>query len=136
MTMDATWRGSCLCGGVRFEVTGTFDAFFLCHCVRCQKDTGSAHAANLFSSSATLTWLAGASTRRTYRVPGTRHVKSFCPTCGSAVPVVRPGSPLAVPAGCLDDPVDMRPTAHICTASRAGWDRDLTEVASLPGLPT
>ena len=39
--------GSCLCGEVRFEVTGDFERFFLCHCGRCRKDTGSAHAANL-----------------------------------------------------------------------------------------
>ena len=48
--------GSCLCGTVRFKVEGEFDSFYLCHCQHCQKDTGSAHAANLFSSSAKLIW--------------------------------------------------------------------------------
>ena len=43
--------GSCLCGAVKFEVHGDFDSFYLCHCRYCQKDTGSAHAANLFSQS-------------------------------------------------------------------------------------
>ncbi|MCI3132528.1 GFA family protein [Phenylobacterium aquaticum] len=55
----ATTAGSCLCGGIAFEISGPFEAFFLCHCSRCRKDTGSAHAANLFSSTAKLTWLSG-----------------------------------------------------------------------------
>jgi hypothetical protein len=46
--MTQTVTGSCLCGAVSFEVSGAFDSFFLCHCSRCRKDTGSAHAANLF----------------------------------------------------------------------------------------
>ena len=68
--------GSCLCGAVRFEVLGEFERFFLCHCGRCRKDTGSAHAANLFSSTATVTWLSGEAKVKTFRVPATRHEKS------------------------------------------------------------
>jgi len=51
--------GSCLCGTVRFEVQGEFQSFYLCHCQHCRKDTGSAHAANLFAQSAKLKWVAG-----------------------------------------------------------------------------
>ncbi len=43
--MSATYRGTCLCGSVTFELCGEFQSFYLCHCHRCQKDTGSAHAA-------------------------------------------------------------------------------------------
>ena len=53
------YKGSCLCGEVTFEIEGDFDNFYLCHCERCRKDTGSAHAANLFSSTAKLKWLSG-----------------------------------------------------------------------------
>ena len=48
----ADYYGSCLCGNAKFEVQGKVDGFYLCHCRHCQKDTGSAHAANLFSKSA------------------------------------------------------------------------------------
>ena len=51
--------GSCLCGEVQYTVEGKFDHFFLCHCRHCQKDTGSAHAANLFSHGGQLTWSQG-----------------------------------------------------------------------------
>ena len=134
--MREAYKGSCLCGDVRFEVQGDFEHFFLWHCSRCRKDTGSAHAANLFSSTATLAWLSGEQNVRTFVLPGTRHTKSFCARCGSALPRVEmDGALLVVPAGCLDSPVEMRPDAHICVASSAPWDHDLEAIAKVPALP-
>src|SRR5690554_1159912 len=63
--------GSCLCGTVRFKVEGAFDSFYLCHCQHCKKDTGSAHAANLFSQSAKLSWQSGADAVTSFTLPGT-----------------------------------------------------------------
>jgi hypothetical protein len=40
-------RGSCLCGGVRFEITRAIGPFELCHCSRCRKANGSAFVAGL-----------------------------------------------------------------------------------------
>ena len=128
--------GSCLCGTVQFEISGDFDAFFLCHCSRCRKNSGSAHGANLFASNASIAWQSGEDNVASYRVPDTRHERSFCKTCGSALPGVRIGGALLfVPAGSLDGPVNIRPTAHISCASRAEWDVDLADVPHLDGLP-
>jgi len=127
--------GSCLCGTVRFEVHGDFESFYLCHCQHCQKDTGSAHAANLFSRSAQLNWLAGAEAVASFTLPATRHGKSFCKRCGSALPNTQPAGALVVPAGCLDTEVSVLPTAHIFTAGRAAWERTLGEVPEFEGLP-
>ncbi len=129
-------EGSCQCGVVKFQISGPFESFFLCHCSRCRKDTGSAHAANLFSTVARITWLSGEDRIKTYRVPESRHEKSFCSECGSAVPGIQmDGALLVVPAGSLDTPVDIRPNAHICLSSRANWDDGLDEVTRLEGLP-
>lgn len=128
--------GSCLCGAVRFEILGKLESFFLCHCRRCQKDTGSAHAANLFSTTATLDWISGQDMARTFRLPGTRHQKSFCTECGSALPGVEGETGLlVVPAGSLDDAIDIRPDAHICGNSRAEWDNNLESVPTIAALP-
>jgi hypothetical protein len=128
--------GSCLCGEVRFEVTGDFERFFLCHCGRCRKDTGSAHAANLFSSTSKIRWLSGEAKIKMFRVPSTRHEKSFCSECGSALPRVQMnGALLVVPAGSLDSALEIRPDAHICVASRATWDRHLEDVPQIDDLP-
>jgi hypothetical protein len=129
--MSNTYSGSCLCGEIRFEIEGEFDSFYLCHCEYCRKDTGSAHAANLFSSTATLKWLSGASKVRQFNLPATRHSKCFCPTCGSALPIIPTnGGLLVVPAGSLNSEVHIKPNAHIFVSSRAGWDD------SLEGIPT
>ncbi|WP_077147915.1 GFA family protein [Sphingopyxis sp. KK2] len=134
--MTGSTRGACLCGAVRFEISGGFDAFFLCHCSRCRKDSGSAHAANLFSASATIAWLTGKERVKSYRLPGSRHERSFCRECGSALPGIQmDGALLVVPAGSLDDPIAIRPTAHISCASRADWDVGLELVPALDGLP-
>lgn len=134
--MEPAIQGACQCGGVRFEIYGSFDAFFLCHCRRCRKDTGSAHASNLFSSSARLIWLAGQDAVRTYQVPGTRHARSFCADCGAALPNLQmDGTLLVVPAGSLDSVIAIRPSAHICFASRAEWADDLAEAPRMDGLP-
>jgi hypothetical protein len=129
--------GACLCGAVRFQISGEFESFFLCHCSRCRRDTGSSHAANLFSTNAELTWLSGHDQVKTYRLPQTRHERSFCIECGSALPSVQmDGAVVVVPAGSLDSAVTVRPTAHICYASRADWDNALDQVPKVDGLPT
>lgn len=135
--VDPTVSGSCLCGTVRFSITGNFESFFLCHCSRCRKDTGSAFGANLFSSNASIAWLAGQDHIKTFRVPASRHEKSFCTTCGSALPIVQMnGAMVMVPAGSLEGPINTQPDAHICYASRAAWADDLDALQRLDGLPS
>lgn len=129
--------GSCLCGEVRFEVRGDFESFFLCHCEHCRKDTGSAHAANLFSATAQIDWTSGSDNVRVFHLPTTQHVKSFCSICGSALPSLQmEGKLLVVPAGSLDSEVRIRPTAHIFCSSRASWEAGLEDVAEFPELPS
>jgi len=127
--------GSCLCGTVSFKINGDFDSFYLCHCQYCQKDTGSAHAANLFSQSAELTWLSGKDAVTSFTLAGTRHSKSFCKLCGSALPSTQMASLLVVPAGCLDTVIAIRPTAHIFSSNKAVWYHELGDVPNFQALP-
>lgn len=129
--------GSCLCGEVVFEIQGDFEQFFLCHCEYCRKDTGSAHCANLFSSSAKLHWIRGQNKVTTFNLASTRHTKSFCSVCGSAVPTYHESSGmLVVPAGSLNAPVTIQPNAHIFMASKANWDHDLENIPKFEKLPS
>jgi hypothetical protein len=121
---------------VRFEILGDLEGFYLCHCKHCQKDTGSAHAANLFSSSAQLVWRSGQDAVTCYQLPSTQHIKSFCSRCGSALPSLQMNDALVVvPAGSVDQELAVTPNAHIFTASRAAWDRDLETIPSYEQLP-
>ncbi|QJB55129.1 GFA family protein [Pseudodesulfovibrio sp. zrk46] len=128
--------GACLCGKVAFEIEGDFESFFLCHCERCRKDTGSAHAANLFSSTAKLKWLSGEENVRIFDFNSTGHIKSFCTNCGSALPNIQmEGTLLVVPAGSLDRDVPIKPNGHIFYASKANWDNGLEDIPTFDGLP-
>ena len=134
--MTSKYSGSCLCGEVRFEIDGEFERFYLCHCEYCRKDTGSAHAANLFSSTAVLKWLSGADKVTQFNLPATRHCKAFCRTCGSALPRSQVnGEPLVVPAGSLSTEIRRRPDAHIFVSSRASWDESLENIPMIERLP-
>jgi len=131
-----THSGSCLCAAVRFEVRGDFDRFYLCHCQHCRKDTGSAHAANLFSGTAVVRWISGQDKVTRFTLPATQHSKSFCSICGSALPGLQMGGTLlAVPAGSLNTDVPIRPDAHIFTSSRATWDQALEMIPSAARFP-
>ena len=129
-------KGSCLCGQVSFEIEGDFEHFFICHCSYCRKDSGSAHAANLFTKKRALKWLSGEEKVTNFLLEASRHTKSFCSICGSALPIVEPDNEVCiVPAGCLDDEVTMKPEAHIYTASQASWERELAGTKQFPELP-
>ncbi|CBL46543.1 Conserved hypothetical protein [gamma proteobacterium HdN1] len=132
--MNTEHAGSCLCGEVRYTVSGSFDRFFLCHCSHCRKDTGSAHAANLFASSAKLSWRSGESLVKVFQLPGTRHARSFCMICGSALPFSI-GDMTVVPAGSLDTGISNIPDGNIFTGSRATWDHDLHEAKNYDSFP-
>jgi hypothetical protein len=119
-------RGTCLCGGVQFEIERVVGPFELCHCSRCRKATGSAFAAGLGVRTDDFRMLAGADLVRTYeapvreRPPGFRN--SFCSRCGSPVPNPLSGeSWFEVPAGALDDDPLARPDKHIFVECKSAW---------------
>ena len=116
-------RGSCLCGGVRYEVTGPFGDFIYCHCRQCRKAQGSAFGANAPVQESAFRLLQGAELLKSYESsPGKQRV--FCGHCGSPVysrHAARPGV-LRLRMGLLDTPAGVRPQAHNYVASKAEWD--------------
>jgi hypothetical protein len=130
-----SYSGSCLCKKVVFAIDAEFGGFFLCHCSRCRKVTGTAHGANLFAQTFELKWISGVESVKTYRLPESRFTKSFCEACGSGLPFVGVSGRLVVPAGSLDSDVDVKPSAHIFVGSKANWDQDLDLVERIDALP-
>lgn len=116
-------RGSCLCRKVAYEIVGALQRLYHCHCSRCRKARGAAHATNAFAAMDDVRYLRGQESVRTYRLPGARtfsHV--FCTTCGSGMPRLDPGRSLAViPMGSLDDDPKRTIDSHIFVASKAPW---------------
>ncbi|MDC1286598.1 GFA family protein [Gammaproteobacteria bacterium] len=121
--MSKAIKGACLCGRVQYQVSGPFDAFYLCHCSQCRRSTGSAHAANIFTTADRLEWLAGEELIKRY-IPDEPGVitKSFCTHCGSLVPYtsIKSGR-LIIPAGSLCEPPGIDPQHNIYWSDRADW---------------
>jgi hypothetical protein len=127
---DITLAGSCLCGSVAYELRGDARRFFHCHCERCRKSSGGAHASNIILKLQEITWTAGEQLTRRYKVPeAERFAVVFCSECGSPLPRVSPDGKIAVvPAGSLDHEPDVRPQARIFAGSRAEWSCDGSEI--------
>ena len=115
-------QGSCLCGGVRFEITGKVSAIGQCHCSLCRKVSGTASNAALLTARASLRWTQGEELAQIYTRP-TSWTTTFCRVCGSPLPLPHPNGKLFwVPAGLLDDDPDTRVEQHIYVGSKAPWD--------------
>src|SRR5438093_10953445 len=78
----ATLRGSCQCGGVRFELPDDFLSMSFCHCATCKKISGGVGTASGGVRTASIRLLAGDDLVRTYQ-PDEGSAKPFCPVCGS-----------------------------------------------------
>jgi len=118
--------GSCLCGGVRFEIAGAAGPFELCHCSRCRKASGSAFVAGLGVRREDLRLVQGRELITSYEAPVREsppgYRTSFCSRCGSPVPDPGADAPwFEVAAGTLDDDPGLRPERHIFIEAKAPW---------------
>ncbi len=121
--MSDKFRGSCLCGQVRFEVDEFLPRTGNCHCSMCRKFHGAAYATIAETSRDRFRWLAGEDLLKAY-VADNGTTRRFCSNCGSSLTFA---SPLADPElveialGCFDDEVPVKPDAHIYVGSGASW---------------
>jgi hypothetical protein len=122
-TEPSPLHGSCLCSAIAWQVTPPFKFFKYCHCSRCRKRSGSAHAANLLVETAQLAWTRGEDSVRRFELPGARaFCTGFCAHCGSALPwITQNGRFAVVPAGGLDDVPGLQPDRNVYWESRAAW---------------
>lgn len=134
---ESQLKGSCLCGAVRFTVTGEPQRFYHCHCSRCRKASGTGHASNLFVKGA-LSFESGEAEVVHFKLPtAQRFTNSFCRICGSRMPrFIESLGMVFLPAGALDGEPGFAPQARIFTGSRTAWScstEALPEFSEYPG---
>jgi hypothetical protein len=114
-------RGSCLCGGIRYQLSSELRAATHCHCSMCRKAHGAAFATHGGVSKTDLRLLAGADLLREYASSPTI-TRSFCSQCGSQLFWQKSDEDwVAVSLGTLDTPFEPRKQRHIHVASKATW---------------
>jgi hypothetical protein len=119
-------KGSCLCGGVRFEIERAVGPFELCHCSRCRKISGSAFIAAIGVQRADFRFVAGQGLVVSYDAPildaPPAYRSTFCKRCGSPVPDPTSTEPwFEIAAGLLDDDPQLQPDRHIMVDRKAPW---------------
>jgi hypothetical protein len=131
---EGVCSGSCACGRVRFELDGPPMVMMNCHCSRCRRARGAAHATNLAWKLDAVRYLGGEDLATNFDFPEAQHFgTTFCSHCGGFLPRKSPGRGWAiVPSGSLDTNPGVQPRAHIHVASKAPW-HDITD--HLPQFP-
>src|SRR6266576_3822248 len=133
-------RGSCLCGGVRFEVEPPFLQASHCHCDRCRKHSGTAVCTQTRVLREQFRLLQGEELIKVYG-KGEGAVKAFCVNCGSSLfggdwPE---GPQVSIRMGAFDDDPGIRPQFHTfvdCRRSSAVLrTANLTAAAIINELP-
>ncbi len=133
--MKAT--GGCLCGAVRYEIDGETIFQGHCHCVDCQKVTGTGHISVVAVPSSALKVTGETTSFAVTADSGQPYIRHFCPKCGSVVY----GEPTAmqgvntVPAGTLDDTSLFVPEMVVYTKSRPAWDRIDSGLPEFEAMP-
>jgi len=118
-----TVAGSCLCGGVAFEVELPFRRANVCHCSRCRKHSGGVGLVQGRVPRERFRLVRGGELVRSFRPEGGK-LKAFCGVCGSSLfggdwP---DGREISVRFGSLDGDPGIRPEYHSFVDSAAPWD--------------
>ena len=134
---DKPVKGSCLCGSIQFQYHGEALVFQYCHCSRCRKITGSAHAANIIVRPEQLEWLSGEALLHRYELPEAKDFASqCCSRCGSNLPWInQSGRAAIIPAGSLDEDPGIKPQQSIFYADHAAWYADVSDLPKHEQLP-
>jgi hypothetical protein len=134
----ANITGGCLCGRVRYTVTGepAFSGF--CHCRNCQRYTGSAFETLIAFPAASVSVQGELKTYDDTGDSGQPVHRRFCPNCGSGVVNevdVLPGVTIVL-AGTVDDPATFKPTMDVYWSSAQPWVHTSSERTRFPKMPT
>ncbi len=137
MSESPTLTGSCLCGDIAFAITGPLVTFQYCHCSRCQKWTGSAHASNAFVKPEHFEWTRGGDGVGRFELPDAKYFcTGFCKRCGSSMPWMnRTGTMMICPAGAFDGEPEIQPKRAIFCAARPDWYVNPFDIEQLEELP-
>lgn len=103
--------GGCLCGAVRFEVTGVLRDIVLCHCAMCRRTHG--HVAAYTATRKSDLRLVESRGLKWHRSSGAAR-RGFCGECGASLFWERPeGDSISIAAGMLEPPTGLATSLQI-----------------------
>ncbi len=115
-------EGSCLCGGVRYEIEGRPRFMYQCHCGKCRAASGAAAVTNVIVDAERFRITAGRERLSAFESsPG--KFRYFCSGCGSPVYSHGGKTPhvVSVRSGTLRQDPGLRVAYHAFVGSKAAW---------------
>jgi hypothetical protein len=131
----ARYTGGCLCRAVRYSIDAEPIAGrqILCHCVDCQKHTGTAFVSGMAFPADSVV-ITGEMT--TYTMPGGSGEpmnRRFCTRCGSPIMIDKDGTGRKlIMAGTLDDKSQFKPVVSLFCEQAPSWVVMPTDTQNLP----
>ena len=115
-----TINGGCLCGKVRYEISGRlFDASH-CHCSQCRRQHGAVYATYADFDPDDFRWVSGEELLKIYE-PTPEGGWCFCSECGSSLAGTEHGKVFSITLGTVEGDPGIEPESHIFTGSKAQW---------------
>ena len=115
-----TIEGGCLCGKVRYRVTGPLLDADNCHCSMCRRQHGAAFATYANFKPGEFSWIPAEELVKIYEIlPGGGWV--FCSECGSTLAGSDNGQITSIALGTVDGDPGLKPESHIFVGSKAQW---------------
>ena len=117
-------EGGCLCGAIRYTLTGPTVFVSQCCCKDCQKATGTGHTTILGVHKSRLDMRGEPRTYTNSGESGGSVTRHFCGECGGRLYTSgdMPGDVIIFQAGSLDDPDLVYPESVIYTRDAPAWD--------------
>jgi hypothetical protein len=116
----SVYQGGCLCGAVRYSVSGAVSKPCFCHCASCRRATGAPMVPwGTFARDA----LRITRGRLTEFRSSAQVSRGFCPRCGTSLTYRHAARPaeIDVTLATLDDPALLAPLMHVWTQDRLPW---------------
>ena len=121
MSNDRSGEGGCLCGAIRYRVSGQPVATTLCHCRSCRRASGGVNVAWAVFDHVSFAWQSGFPHAYSSS-PGIEWL--FCKDCGSLVGYRRSSrlDHMDITTGTLDDPNLYPPAVEIWLEHKIEWE--------------
>lgn len=115
-----TIQGGCLCGGIRYEISGPLSDAENCHCSMCRRHHGAAFATYAKVKPEHFRWLTGRELLSVFESsPGIGW--AFCRVCGSSLGIPAGEKLAEITLGTVASDPGIRPAEHIFVGSKASW---------------